>query len=226
MYKLIYLIIFPIAVFLLLFLLNKLRRKTTNELEKVLYIQNDPGLYLQLLKNPKLKILYPGSTLLHFELNACLLLGDDAEIAHRVELLDKAPLSKGESLEYHQKKLSYYCTLGRKDRAEAALRKIESILEKAKGDHALFILKESRTIFDIYIKHDTKLIEELEQIQTEQQGVARGVTLYRLAKLSFFKQDDRSTQAYLLKAKELLAGTAWFDIVESALKDKTVLGYK
>lgn len=226
MHKLIYFIIFTAAVFFMLYLLNKLRRKTTNELEKVLFIQNNPGLYLQLLKNSKLKILYPKSTLLQFKLNACLLLGADAEIAHTVEILDRTPMSKGESLEYNQKKLSYYCTIGKKDKAETALQKIENILAKAKGEHAGFILKESKTIFDIYIKQDVKLIDELEEAQRSQQGVTRGLTLYRLAKLSFFKRDDRSAQDYLLRAKEFLAGTAWFDIVESALKDKTVLGYR
>lgn len=200
--------------------------KTTNELEKVLYIQNNPGLYLQLLKNPKLKILYRKSTLLQFELNAYFLLGDAKQIDKIIKLADAMIMTKGENLEYYQKKISYYCSQGEKDKAQAALNKIESILSKVKGKQTQLISKESRLIFDIYIMHDTKLIKELEQIQVKQKGVVRGLTLYRLAKLSYFDQNNKKAQAYLVKSKELLRNTVWFDIVESALKDMSILNYK
>jgi hypothetical protein len=221
-----YYAILLILIFVIIFLLAKLRQKTTNELEKVLYIQNKPELYLQLLKNSKLKILYSKSTLLHFELNAYLLQGDDIQTENIIRLLDAMTMTKGQSLEYNQKKLSYYCSLGSKDKAQDALNKIESILSKVKGDKAQSILKESKLIFDIYIRHDTKLIKELEQIQAIQQGATRGLTLYRLAKLSYFDKSESRAHGYLVQAKELLKNTAWFDIVESAIKDKSVLNYK
>ena len=221
-----YFIFFPIVIFIIIFLLSKLRQKTTNELEKIIYLQNNPKLYLQLLKNPKLKILYGKSALLQFELNAYLLMGDDFQITNIIKLLDVMPMSKGQSLEYHQKKLSYYCTTGEKDKAEASLNKIVGILSNVRGNHAQYILKESKMIFDIYIRHDTKLIKELEQAQMKEQGITRGLTLFRLAKLSLFEHNDKNTQAYLIQAKELLVNTAWFYIVESALKDKSILNYK
>ncbi|HBE78494.1 MAG TPA: hypothetical protein DDW65_12070, partial [Firmicutes bacterium] len=62
--KFLYYAIFLIVVFIILFLLSKLRRKSTQELEKILYFQNNPKLYLQLLKNPMLKVLYRKSILL------------------------------------------------------------------------------------------------------------------------------------------------------------------
>ena len=226
MVKYLYLILFPVIIYIVIVLLNKLRQRTTNELEKILFIQNNPELYLKLLKNPKLKLLYGKGTRLQFELNAYLLTGDDAKTADTIEIMNTVPMTKGQSLEFHQKKLSYYCSLGKKKEAEAALTKIESILAKVKGDHARFILRESRMIFNIYIRHDTGLIAELEEAQKNEQGFSRGLTLYRLAKLSFFAQNDKKTQGYLLQAKELLANTAWMDIVESALKDTSILNYK
>lgn len=226
MYRFFYIAILLILIFLIIFLLNKLRQKTTNELEKVLYIQNKPKLYLQLLKNPKLKILYNKSTLLQFELNAYLLLGDDFQIQNIIKLLDAMIMTKGESLEYNQKKLSYYCLKGKKDKAQEALNKIEAILSKPKENQTQMILKESKLIFDIYIRHDTKLIKELEQIQVNQQGVTRGLTLYRLAKLSYFDGNKKKAKAYLIQAKELLNNTVWFDVIESAVKDMSVLNYK
>lgn len=226
MYGFLYYLIFLILIFLIVFLLNKLRQKTTNELEKVLYIQNNPKLYLQLLKNPRLKILYRKSALLQFELNAYLLSGDDTQIESTIKFLDAMTMTKGESLEYNQKKLSYYSSMGEKDKAKEALDKIENILSKARGDLAQSILRESKLIFDIYINHDTKLIEGLETVLVNQQGAARGVTLYRLAKLYYFDGNNNKARAYLDQAKELLHNTAWFDIVESALKDMSVLNYK
>jgi len=225
MYRFVYFASLLILVFFIIFILNKLRLKTTNELEKVLYIQNNPKLYLQLLKNPRLKILYKKSTLFQFELIAYLLLGDTYQIENTIKLLDDMTMTKGENLEYYQKKLSYYCSQGKKDKAQASLNKIESILSKAKGNQAQVIRKESKLIFDIYIKHDTKLIKELELIKVNQQGVIRGLTLYRLAKLSYFDQNNKTAHAYLVESKELLINTVWFDIVESALKDMSILNY-
>jgi hypothetical protein len=226
MYKFLYYVIFLIVVFVILFLLSKLRRKTTQELEKILYFQNNPKLYLQLLKNSMLKILYRKSILLQFELDAYLLLGDDSRVEDTIGLLDGTPLTKGESLEFCQKKLSYFCTLGKRAEAESALKRIESILSKVKGDKAEFIRQESKMIFDVYIRRDTNLIEELEQAQMNEQGTTRGLTLYRLAKLNFFDNNVEKAHIYLIRAKELLVNTAWADIVESALKDMSVLNYK
>ena len=81
-------------------------------------------------------------------------------------------------------------------------------------------------IFDIYIRRDTNLIEELEQAQMNGQGITGGLTLYRLAKLNFFANNVEKAHTYLIRAKELLVNTAWADIVESALKDMSVLNYK
>ncbi|WP_029452286.1 hypothetical protein [Clostridium algidicarnis] len=226
MYKFIYFTIILIVIFIISLLLNKLRQKTTNELEKILYIQNDPKLYLELLKNPRLKILYKKSSLLQFQLDAYLLLGDDFKIENIIKLLDIMIMTKGETLEYNLKKLSYYCSQAKKDKAQVAFNKIEDILSKVKGHQAQFIHKESKIIFDIYIRHDTKLIKELEQLQANQEGIVRGLTLYRLAKLSYFDKNSKKTQSYLLQAKELLDNTVWFYIVEEALKDMSVLNYK
>lgn len=226
MYGFYYYAVFLVLIVLIIFFLSKLRQKTTNELEKVLYVQNKPKLYLQLLKNPRLKILYSKNALLQFELNAYLLSGDDLQIENIIKLLDVMTMTKGQSLEYNQKKLSYYCSLDKKDKAEDALNKIESILSKVKGDQAQSIRNESKLIFDIYIRHDTKLIKELEQIQANQQGVIRGLTMYRLAKLNYFDHDNNKARAYLVQARELLNNTVWFDIVESALKDMSILNHK
>lgn len=152
--------------------------------------------------------------------------GADSEIENTVKLLDMMKMTKGESLEYNQKKLSYYCSLGNKDKAQDALKKIENILSKAKGDKAQWLLKESKLIYDIYISRDTKLIRELEKVQAGQQGATRGLTLYRLAKLYYFDKDNSKAREYLVQAKELLKNTFWFDIAESALKDLSVLNYK
>lgn len=226
MYRFFYFAGLLIVIFIMMFLLNKLREKTTNELEKVLYIQNNPKLYLELLKNSKLKILYRKSALLQLELNAYLIFGEDSQIEHIIKLLDKIIMTKGESLEYNEKKLSYYCSKGKKEKAEEALNKLEELLSKVKGEKAALIRKESKLIFHIYIGHDTKLIEELEKSLEYQQGISRGITLFRLAKLNYFDKNNKRAQEFLLEAKKLLKGTAWYNITEAALGDLSVLNYK
>jgi len=226
MFRFIYILILFTLMLLIIFLLNRLRKKTGSELDRILYIQNKPELYLQLLKNPRLKLLYTKSTLEQFEFNAYLLLGRDQEIKRIINSLDSIPMTKGQSLEYNLKKLSYYCSEGDSVKAEDTLKKIEAVLSKVKGSKAQSILNESKLIFHIYIMHDTKLIKDLEEIQREQKGAARGITLYRLAKLNYFDGNDKGAKSYLEEAKELLKGTPWFEVAEAALKDMSILNYK
>lgn len=212
-----------IIVVLIQLALGKLRQVSTSELDKVLYDQNNPKLFLELLKNKKLKLLYRKSILLQFELDAYLIAGDDLNTEKIITQLNSFPMTKRENLEFNQKKLSYYCKKGYSEESMAALTMIKSILSKSKEQRYLTIISESELIYEIYIQHNIKLIEPLEAHQKTQTGIDKGLTLYRLAKLSYYAKNEKNAVHYLNLAKPYLVGTYWFVIIDSALKDLTLL---
>lgn len=213
-------------LFIIQSFLTRFRSRVTEELKNVLYIQDKPDLYLQLLENPKLRWLFRNSAIQQFRLDAFLIKGDRNMIEDLFTQLDTQKMTKGEALEFNQKKLSYYCTQGKQDHARQALEKIKGILQKSRKAAHNKIVENSQLIYDIYIGHATDLIPHLEQLQNRQTGIDKGITLYQLAKLHHVLKEDKSAIQRLHQAKPLLINTYWFDIIESALKDPSVLETK
>jgi len=206
--------------------LTRFRYRITEELKNVLYFQNKPDLYLQLLENKKLRWLFKKSTILQFRLDAYLVKGESNKTEDLFTELDEQSMTKGEALEFNQKKLSYYCTQGNEVYADQALKKIKDILRKSRKANHNKIVENSQLIYDIYISHETNLIPLLEQLQNMQTGIDKGITLYQIAKLHHFLNEDKTAIRRLQQAKPLLINTYWFDIIESALKNSSVLETK
>lgn len=226
MLKYIYLIgVIVIAVLWSIFL-RKLRKYTTQELENVLYIQQNTQLYLNLLTNKKLKLLYRSSSLFMFKLDAYLLLGDDSKIQEIFKLLDQSKMTKGELLEYNAKKLSYYSLKQDKDQSSNALETIDKLLKDNKKEAYIKVRDDSHFIYRIYIEHDTSLIPTLKKDINKLQGIQKGIQLFRLAKLYHYDHKDEQAKSSLQNALPLLENTNWHAIVIMAMKDIHILEYK
>lgn len=226
MWKYLYPIIVISTILLGQRILVGLRRMSTVELYKVLYNQNNPGLFLSLLKNPRLKLLYKKSVLLQFQLDAFLMLGEHSSIITLFEELDHMYLTKIEKLELNQKKLSYYCGEGYNKEALQTLDEIEKIINKSKSKQLQSIILDNRLTYRIYIKHDVQLIPELINHLTSQSGVIKGITQYRIAKLYYYKGDEILARKYLNESRFNLIGTIWQPIVNWAIEDLAILKTK
>lgn len=226
MLKYIYLIGVIVIVVLWSIFLRKLRKYTTQELENVLYIQQNTQLYLNLLTNKKLKLLYRSSSLFMFKLDAYLLLGDDSKIQEIFELLDQSKMTKGERLEYNAKKLSYYSLKQDKDQSSNALETIDKLLKDNKKEAYIKVRDDSHFIYRIYIEHDTSLIPTLKKDINKLQGIQKGIQLFRLAKLYHYDHKDEQAKSSLQNALPLLGNTNWHAIVIMAMKDIRILEYK
>lgn len=226
MIKYIYPILLLALVWGLIRVLRQLRRQTSNQLEEILYIQNDVDLYLKLLMNPRLGFIYRKSTLLIFRLNGLLIGGNHRDILSTIQQLDGLVLTQGERLEVEGKKLSYFCETQRAKEAKESLDKIEILLAKSKSSRRRFLLEECRLIFAIYILRDTTLLPELEKEAEAQVGARRTLTLYRIAKLQHFADDDKSANETLLKAKSNRSASVWDSIIDLAIQDPSILDRK
>ena len=75
-----YLILVLILIVLAVMTLEKLRYRSSRTLDEILYVKNNPDLYLRVLQNRWLRLLYSDSTIENFRLNAYLMMGNQKKI--------------------------------------------------------------------------------------------------------------------------------------------------
>lgn len=208
-----YLILVLILTVLAVMTLEKLRYRSSRTLDEILYVKNDPDLYLRVLQNRWLRLLYSDSTIENYRLNAYLMTGNQKKTEDTFKYLDTKKFSKGEALDYNMKKLSYYALHNNREKAKEALDYIDRNLK----DESL--KEESRLIYGIYVLKDTKLIKKLDAMASEQTGQVKGLSLFRIAKLYHFDSDNRKAEEYLNRALKYLEKTAYRTQIIDCLND-------
>ncbi len=223
--NIIYLVAILIIAVVIMFVLKTIRNKAEEELASLLYVKNDTAGYLALLENKRLNLVFRKSTILIYKLDGHLVCGNKDAINYLFDKILSLKLEPKERIEFNMKKLSYYACEGDKIQSESALASIEKIL--GKEERYAYIVNEARLIFDIYINKNTDNIQKLKaMVKKEKNATKRGITLYRIAKLEYFKGNLARAEESLLEAKKYLKGTHWYDICNEAIKNKDVLGYK
>ncbi len=219
-------ILFGIFIGVRLFL-NTIKKKTTLELQDLLYRKRQLFLYLELLNNKRLRIAFSKAELKLLKLEGLLALGSDEEVENIINELDNTKLKKRYKLDFLNKRFTYFVEKNNKKEAKKTYEDLHHLLEKNKHAEAKKILKEAKRILDIYINRDTSLINTLlvEAKETENQ-VVKGITYYRVAKLYYFLKDNKKAKEYLQEAKPLVVGTYYEGIISEALKDIKILEVK
>lgn len=212
--KLFILLIGIIIIFIIL-QLTRLRRETTLKLEKILYVNNDVKTYLTVLNNNKLlKLLYPKGTIENLILDGYMMLDDADIIEKQFEKVEVLHLNKGELLDFNLKKLSYFAKTDNKKKSKQALDAINKILEGNNQTKYKEIKEEADRIFRLYIDKDVSLKNELLQLANRQKGIQKGITYFRLAKIAYYKKEQKDVVKYLHLAKPLVEKTNYQQIVE------------
>ncbi len=218
--KVLFLILICIIIILIVLLLTKLRRETTLKLEEILYVHNDVKTYLTVLKNNRLlRLLYPNGTIENLILDGYMMLNDKTMIEKQFEIVDGSHLNKGELLDFNLKKLSYFAKADNKEKSKQALDTISKILAKNNQPKYLEIKEEAARIYGLYIEKDVSLEKELLQLANKQEGIQKGITYFRLAKIAYYKTDKNEVDKYLQLAKPLIKDTVYQQIVELCQKD-------
>ncbi len=219
-------ILFGIFIGIRIFLFN-VKKKTTLELQDLLYRRGQLFLYLELLKNKRLRIAFSKVELKLLKLEGLLALGTDEEVETLIIELDNTKLKKRYKLDFLNKRFTYFVEKNNKKEAKKTYEDLEFLLAKNKHSEAKKILKEAKRVLDIYINRDTSLINTLivEAKETENQ-VVKGVNYYRIAKLYYFSKDNKKAKEYLQEAKPLVSGTYYEGIISEALKDIKILEVK
>lgn len=210
-----FLILILIVSFVLL--LEKLRKKTLEKLDQILYIEQNPSLYLELLGNKHFHWILRKESIAQLKLNGYLMLNDHKKIEEYFDLLENAYLTKGEKLDYNTKKLSYYALHHNQEKAEKAKSEIEKMLKNntKKQD----ILEESELIYKIYIEHDYGQIKTLKEKLKHQNGLTKGISYFRCAKLYHDHSKDDKAKECLKLAEPFVKNTIYDSIIKECNLD-------
>lgn len=208
-----------IIIVLLNLMLTQLRKQSVTELDKTLYVNQNPQLYLQLLDNKRLKLLFPDSAIQLMKLNAYLMIGDGAKIEEQMNLIDQLKLAKGDKVDYQTRKLSYFCEIGNKEQALSARNQISALIGSSRNQKDHEIAEDANRIYRIYIEHDASLIKPLKQMMESQSGTQKAITAFRIAKLYHQQGDDDSAQKYLEKGYGPSLGSAYRSIISECIND-------
>jgi tetratricopeptide (TPR) repeat protein len=203
------------------------RKRTVSELNRLLHQEGNFILYQELLDNPRLRLSFRKQTLMILKLRGYLLSGDECKIKELIAYLDRSRLTVYEKTDYYQKRFSYFAQKQDAKETEISLNYLKSLEKKDRRKTIRGVISEAELIYEIYIRHNPKIIPRLLEAETNyQNNIQKGITEYRLAKLYYFDNQPEKARAYLEKAKINTEGTYWHPVILEALKNNQVLAVK
>lgn len=225
-------VIFAVSV-VVVFLLLRLQVAMRNQSEKTIeaLLRTDPGLCAERLENNRrLGWLFRKPVLELWKLDAYMALGQDDKAKKAISNLDGMRLEPRDTLEFYQKRLSFFATTGNREEAYESRTQLTAFLKKNKLDKEkqfANVLDEADIIIGVYIDRNTGLIKKLVgRAEHTKNDVMRGITQYRIAKLAWFKGDGQMMKTYLTRAAKNLKGTYYEPVIEQAQTDPAILEYK
>lgn len=223
MNRILWAVILTFVIVILILQLERLRRRTEEQLRRVLYMEKNPKLYLQLLENRHLRLLFSEASLQHMRLQAYLVQEQDAACEQLFRQLDGRHLPRGERIEYAAEKLQYYTQRKQTEPARQALAEIHALIKDGASEKDLAIREDADMICRIYIEKDASAIPVLQEQLKTQGNYMRAVSLYRMARLYHAGGNDPQAQDCLEKALPLSKGGTYEKLIAQSLGNLSLL---
>lgn len=218
-----------ILAFVLLQFLVYARRQTEQELNRL--FQSDIDLYLERLEhNKRLNYIFRKPLMLLMKLDGYLKTGNDGAIRAIIKELDGMRLEPRDKVEYYQKRMSFFVSVGEADEAKQSFEKLKAYLHSVKADEEdrySALLAEGEEIIRVYLDKDVSCMNALrKKAEHTEHPVLRGVMYFRLAKLAHFKGDAEQRDKYLKTAAKTLSGTDYEEVINRAYVTPEILEVK
>lgn len=215
--------------FALIRLTVAVRASAEKELAKLQYA--NPTLFLERLQNNRrLTWVFRKSEILLMQLDGQMRLGQDDQIQRLIRILDAQRLLPREKVDYLQKRMSFFASIGEVEEAKDSFVKLATFLRSVKADEVekyRIILEEGEEIIQVYLDKNPDYRETLQgKLAATTNPIQKGIRLYRLAKLLWYAHDETAARGYLAQAKPLLAGSDYAPIIEQAQEDPSILAIK
>lgn len=227
-----YIIAFAVMVVLAFILLQFLvyaRRQAEQELQRL--FGGNTELYLERLEhNKRLNYIFRKPLMLLMKLDGYLKTGNDDAIRSLVKELDSIKLEPRDKVEYYQKRMSFFVSVGEADEAKQSFEKLKTYLHSVKADEEDrygALLAEGEEIIRVYLDKDVSYMDALrKKAEHTEHPILRGVMYFRLAKLAHFKGDAEQRDKYLKTAAKTLSGTDYEEIIKQARLTPEILEVK
>lgn len=215
--------------FTLIRLTVAVRASAEKELAQLQYA--NPTLFLERLQNNRrLTWVFRKSEILLMQLDGQMRLGQDDQIQRLIRILDAQRLLPREKVDYLQKRMSFFASIGEVEEAKDSFVKLATFLRSVKADEVekyRIILEEGEEIIQVYLDKNPDYRETLQgKLAATTNPIQKGIRLYRLAKLLWYAHDETAARGYLAQAKPLLAGSDYAPIIEQAQEDPSILAIK
>lgn len=215
--------------FALIRLTVAVRASAEKELAKLQYA--NPTLFLERLQNNRrLTWVFRKSEILLMQLDGQMRLGQDDQIQRLIRILDAQRLLPREKVDYLQKRMSFFASIGEVEEAKESFINLTNYLHSVKADEVekyRVMLEEGEEITQVYLDKNPEYRSTLlAKLDTTTNPIQKGIRLYRLAKLSWFANDETAARGYLAQAKPLLAGSDYAPIIEQAQENPSILAIK
>lgn len=215
--------------FALIRLTVAVRASAEKELAQLQYA--NPTLFLERLQNNRrLTWVFRKSEILLMQLDGQMRLGQDDQIQRLIRILDAQRLLPREKVDYLQKRMSFFASIGEVEEAKDSFVKLATFLRSVKADEVekyRIILEEGEEIIQVYLDKNPDYRETLQaKLAATTNPIQKGIRLYRLAKLLWYAHDETAARGYLAQAKPLLAGSDYAPIIEQAQEDPSILAIK
>ena len=215
--------------FALIRLTVAVRASAEKELAQLQYA--NPTLFLERLQNNRrLTWVFRKNEILLMQLDGQMRLGQDDQIQRLIRILDAQRLLPREKVDYLQKRMSFFASIGEVEEAKDSFVKLATFLRSVKADEVekyRIILEEGEEIIQVYLDKNPDYRETLQaKLAATTNPIQKGIRLYRLAKLLWYAHDETAARGYLAQAKPLLAGSDYAPIIEQAQEDPSILAIK
>lgn len=215
--------------FTLIRLTVAVRASAEKELAQLQYA--NPTLFLERLQNNRrLTWVFRKNEILLMQLDGQMRLGQDDQIQRLIRILDAQRLLPREKVDYLQKRMSFFASIGEVEQAKDSFVKLATFLRSVKADEVekyRIILEEGEEIIQVYLDKNPDYRETLQgKLAATTNPIQKGIRLYRLAKLLWYAHDETAARGYLAQAKPLLAGSDYAPIIEQAQEDPSILAIK
>lgn len=129
-----------------------------------------------------------------------------------------------------EQKVNYFqvkSMLAMQEKDKEMHKEIEQELSQWQDDaHAEMIkalLEENRINQKLYFDYDVSVIEDLKKQLDKSEGPAYGMICMSLAKAYHLNHDEENSSAFLKKAKEILKGSLYEELIEATEKDHSLM---
>lgn len=217
-------IIIAIIFALIFIIFSKLKKNYIMNMSKILYVDNNPDLFINKLESIQGKIFINKKTRLFRLIDAYALKQDINLVIKVFKELEAKKLSFGQKVSLYEKEVSYYVQNQKYEEAKTANDKVQELAKQVEIQDLQAIAKDCQALIEVYVNKDGSLASVMADNGDKANiDSVKGTYYFRAAKCYYYRNDNKMIEKYLEKAQKYLNKTSLKNVIEECIKDHNCL---